>query len=454
MISPISSLTNSPIEERTHGKMIYQLSLLSVPNDYYRIETSYVIDRAAFLSYKRASILPEGLVERIVEQLNKLQIVEADFYSNPEEFYSEYYPFDIELFTIRVTNTNVRNTITTIYNRWFDGSSYATRRIFHKEEYDTYPVILIQPHCREELSVVTRHPDTGRLLRGNDAIGLRQCSKRVLNELDEEAIAFMDRLCNKPLEIKYYRDNENNKIIIRRVNTYTLSSEAKILYVLSKCESANNVADDLLCFIWPGDVYNACSTRFKLTANVQYQAKQTTLSSPNYSAVKGKAVFPWSNPETVDAPSIFLATDTDYDSIRVLEKCCGAVFANRTWSNGGDIWHRGHVCNALRIMGIDGASNLVIDCDAKRAFAKRDDIASNQAEYQEIKEGDTICIVGRKWSLGGDIIPIEQPLKMREILGNLLKPYTDKHKLKTLSPEKQQHFSQLIQTLKETGWNI
>ena len=448
MVFQITEYNNSNIDEQTYGKLIYQLNILATPNVYYKVETSVIIDCASFLSYKQAHIIPDELIEGILKQLNERQIIEADFFLS---FYKDCL-IELNPITVRITNTNVRNAITAIFERWFDGKPYARRKIQHLNDQDTYPAILIQPHRTQELSMITRHPCTGQLMHGGDGIGLVHCSKPVLDEIEENAIALIDRLLNQPCKIIYTRDADNRSITIRRVEPYPMTADARILYVLSKHDYDEEHTEDLLYLIQPEDIASVCGTKYTLTSNMQFSGMDASMS---YATI-GKAVFPWTNPETItDSYSyILLSAEFTAEDIRLLKKCRGAIFAY-----GGITSHGPSICRGLGIKCITGSSELLIDSNSKRASVIINNHNVGTPTYQEIKEGDRICIAGNKWSLNGEIIIDDRyiPASSREVrqkLGSMLKPYTNENVLKKITVAKQIHIAKLIKTMKEVGWKV
>lgn len=450
MISHISHPYSSQIEERMYGKLIYQLSLLSMQNDYYRIETSLIIDCSTFLSYKQSMDLPEGIVQEIVIQLEMLKMVEVDLYPS---FYEDCL-IDPHPITIRVTNTNVRNAITAIYDRWFDGKAYVQRKTRHLKEQDTYPAVLIQPHCAHELSMITRHPRTGKLMHGNDGAGLVHCSKPNLEDIEEKTIASLDMLINKPVKVYYYKEAIKgiNSLTIRRVESYPMTADARINYLFSKVDLNDKAVEDFLCVIQPEDIATICAGKNALTATEQFIG----LDAAPGPAIKGKAVFPWTELSSIPVCPIFLSTDSSPEDIELLKKCHGAIF-----SRGGMTSHGAVFCRGMRVKCITAAYDLIVNFHTKRAFVKiyKNTDPSTIPEYKEIKERDSICISGNKWALGGEIMPSEQFVpssswEVRQKIGSLLKPYTNEGILRNIPIEKQLHIATLIRALKGTGWKI
>lgn len=450
MIFQISNQTSRMIKEQTHGKLIYQLNLLTDTNDGYRIETSLVVDCVTFLSYKETSILPDGLVEKTVHLLEKLGVKKADFYPS---FYEDCL-IDSSPITVRVTNTNVHNALTAIYDRWFDGKPYVQRKIRHLEDKNTYPAVLIQPHYSQEQSMITRHPRTGKLMQGNDGIGIVHCSKSTLNNIEENVISTLDQILSRPFKIYYYADDNHQCLTIRRIVPYPMTADARIFYTLSKHKYDEAHTEDLLCFIQPEDISTFSYRRYLFTSKQQF----TGLDSAGVDGFKGNVVFPWTDPNvliSIESP-VFLSTEAGPEDVEMIKKCRGAVF-----SRGGMTSHGAVICRALGKKCISGSSDLLFDYNLKHAFViirKQNDENAEQ-NYRVIKEGDPICIYADKWSLEGDLIPDDQyiptsTLEARKTIANILKPYTEEKRLESLSLEKQMHIALLIKALKGTGWKL
>ena len=445
MVSLINGLEDHHVEEHSYGLLIHQLYLLSSSNACYRIEPSIIIDNSHFLFYKQTSMLQEDLVEEILGLLDGLQITEVDIFPS---FYKDCM-ISSNPIKIRVSHINLQNAITNIYNRWYDGKSYAQRIVRHLEESETYPAILIQPHRNQELTMITRHPRTGSLMRGSDGRGLVHCSKPIMDEIEENTVEVIDSLIDQPVKI-YYAKETQDCIVIRRVEYYPMTADARVNYAFSKYGNHYEYLGKMINCIQPEDIVTIYTHEYELTVRDQFSGLDV---SPGH-AVKGTAVFPWTDPERITGFSIFMAKEAGPEDISVLKKCCGAVF-----SRGGMTSHAAVVCRKLKIRCICSSWDLWLDDDAKRAFVNKSSQSSESDSfgYQEIREGDPICIAGNKWALGGEIliIPLKKSrLSMENIqkLGGLLKQFANEHVIMTFSQNDQLHIAKLIRALKDTGW--
>lgn len=435
------------IEERKYGKLISRLRLLQKTNDLYKAEKSIVISSDCFSYYRQTNSPSEELVDTTYEELKELKIGEADFFQS----YHENCLVDTNPITIRVTKTNIRNALTAIYERWFDGKAYAQRKIRHLEDKDTYPAILIQPHQSQEFTMITRHPQTGKLMRRDDGRGIVHCSSPILNEDEEKAIEEIDLLLDTPCKIYYYRDKENGILIVRRVETYPMTADARILYNISKYDEKDPHTEQLLCRIDPDDISALSFERFMLAGS---ELQFIGLYAPTSYATKGQAVFPWtSSKKLTDTQAyVFLSNEMHPEDLELLKMCQGAIF-----SSGGLSSHGPSVCRGLGINYILGCDDLVVDRDSRHAYAILDFDESVTQKVQEIMEGDLICMVERKWSLGGEIIPNDQYVpksseEVRQKLRGFLKPFTEEEEMKKLPVNTQIHIAKLIHSMKELGW--
>ena len=443
MVSLINGLENHNIEEQSYGLLIHQLFLLSSPNACYRIEPSIIIDNSHFLFYKQTSILQEGLVEEVLGLLDSLQITEADVYPS---FYKDCLSSSNPI-KIRVSHINIQNAITSIYNRWYDGKSYSQRIVRHLEESETYPAILIQSHRNQELTMITRHPRTGRLMRGSDGMGLVHCTKSIMDELEESTVEAIDSLIDQPVKI-YYAKETQDSIVIRRVEYYPMTADARVNYAFSKYGNHDEYVVKLLNSIQPEDIVTICTNEYELTSRNQFSGLD---ASPGR-AVKGTAVFPWTDPERISGSSIFMAMEAKPEDISVLKKCCGAIF-----SRGGATSHGAVACRGFQIRCICRSQDLWLDNCTKRAFVNNSSQNSMSISFgcQEIREGDPICIAGNKWALGGEVIPLKKSrlsMESRQKFGSLLKQFTNENVLRAFSLNNQLHIAKLIRALKDTGW--
>jgi len=100
---------------------------------------------------------------------------------------------------------------------------------------------------------------------------------------------------------------------------------------------------------------------------------------------------------------------------------------------------------------------LAVDRNSRFAFVIFNNNDTIEKKTQEIKEGDSICMVENKWSLGGEIIPNDQYIPktseaVRLKLGGFLRPFTEEKNMKILPVKTQLHIAKLIRSMKEIGW--
>ena len=416
------------------GKLIYNLKLVSKNQTCFETETSVILDNAEFSEYKRNKTVLESTVSRVVSLLQHLLITRATLYLS---FFEECDVNDQPV-TIRVSSVNIRNAFNELYARWFDAKPYAKRKTRHLADEDTYPSILIQSSSYDEQTTITRHPRTGALLRRADGISLVHCADISLDHSEEIMIKAVDSVLDLPGKIVYTRDPMDGSIIVRRIEEYNLTAQAFLDYLLAKLKAGIFSPEKFLSLLKPEQIASVSAEGYCLTHEIQYEGVQRTRRS----SVMGHACFPWTDISQLPEDPIFIAYDITFVEAEILSKCKGAIFT----SSG--ITHGTVMCSGMDIPCINGVSGLYIGGWNKEALTE---------DKREIHEGDIICILGNRWTLGGMLVPGEKyhAVCSRETLWKIrdvLAPFTEESRLKELSVKEQIHISMLIKYMRGCGW--
>ncbi len=422
------------IDQQSFGKLIYNLNLVSKDRTCYKTEPSVVISNELFRDYRQTQVLPDGIISEIVWLLKHLHITRATLFMS---FFEVCNVMDQPI-TIRVSDVNIRNALIALYVRWFDPKPYAKRKTRHLEEEDTYPAILIQSCSEDEQTTITRHPRTGALLRGADGIRLIHCADTPLDHKEEAMIKAVDSLIDLPGKIIYRRNPGDGEIIVRRVEEYHLTTQALLDCLLAKLESGAFSSEKFLSLLRPENIASVSSRGYCLTHDIQYRGNQVT----DHGSVMGHACFPWTDVDKLTDDAIFISDDVTPGDAHILSKCHGAIFTS------GGITHGSVMCRGMGIPCINRASGLEIDKWYNKAFTE---------DKREIHEGDIICILEDRWTLGGMLVFGEkyQAVCSRETMRKIrdvLAPFTEASKLEMLSVKEQIHISKLIKVMKGCGW--
>ena len=434
MIFLLPCSRNDLIDQKSFGKLIYNLHLVSKNRACYQTEPSVAISNELFRDFRQTQVLPDSTVSEIVLLLNRLHISHATVFMS---FFKECDVTDQPI-SIRVSDVNIRNALIALFARWFDPKPYAKRKIQHLTEKDTYPAILIQSYSDEEKSTITRHPQTGTLLRGADGISLVHCADTPLDNTEEAMIDAVDSLIELPGRIIYRRNRKDGIIIVRRVEEYPLTAQALLDVLLAKHKAGVFSSEKLLSLLKPEYIASVSGQGYCLTHRKQYTGVQIT----DNGSVMGRACFPWTDVDKITEDYILFSDDVmPRDSI-ILSKCKGAIFTSRGRTHGTIM------CRGMDIPCINGVSGLDIDYWDRRVFTE---------DKREIHEGDVVCILKNRWTLGGKLVRGEKyqavcsRQTMRKIR-NVLAPYTEESRLKMLSVSEQIHISKLIEVMKGCGW--
>lgn len=430
MITAFPLERNDYHDESSYGKLICSLCSLSADKAEYHIEPSIIIDNEEFAIFIRTQVIPDNDIKRIIELVQMLNMKQLAIYPS---FYKDCL-VNPEPIIANATPENLQNAFSTLYKRWSSEKSYVQRKIQHIADSDTYPALLIQSNRFVEQKTITRHPRSGKVLEIGDGAGIVHCSK-VVQDIEANMIRAIDDQECSPKRIVYI--NDCNSITIRRLEDYSLTSEANSYYLLSKYENGTFSIEETLYRLSP-DFISRNVNSFELSESIQYRGLQTTPRS----IAEGTACFPWTPLSSLTGESIFLALEASPEDVDAIKKCRAAVF-----SRGGMTSHGAVICRALSIPCISGSRDLVIDWNNNRAYT---------IDMREIHEGDKICILSGRWTLGGNVMPTVQystsctsgTLKK---LKKLLLPYREEKNLMKLPLDLQFHISKLMKAMNGIG---
>ena len=420
------------VQEKKLGKLAFRLNqLASVQNDF-QIEQSMVLTTDCFCDYMDNRFLPDDIVKKCVSLLSQFHADKVDVYLS---VYIDCL-IDDRPKTVSFSYSGIHNAIREFYEGWFDAKPFAQRSVRHLAPSDTYPAILIQPHREHELSTVTINPKTGELMKSGDGRAIVHCSKSELSEDEEKMIKTVDQYLCPPGKIIYFVNPDSREITIRRVLDYPLTAEFRLSNMISKYERGYFSSLETIKTLHPEFI----SEYYGYDVDFGDMIQHTGLAANYNSPVMGKAVFRWSPESFVTENSIWLGSEASPEDILLLKKCLGTIQSRGTMTG-----HAATVCRGLGKPCIVGANDLTIDWKNQKAYTM---------QGEEIKDGDTICISGNKWALGGVIVPAyrsQVSFSIRKKVYSLLQPYFNEQSLKMLPIETQLHISQLINAMKRIG---
>lgn len=434
MIFSIPIIEARQIDIKKIGTVVQELNTLALHSKSISIEPSVILDTGCFEEYQKTRILSDKMVQSCIEQLKKHKFEQVDMYLS---VYKDCM-MDSRPLVVSVSYSTIYNAIVLLYERWFDLKPAAKRTALRIDTSDTFPAILIQSHRDAELSTITCHPKTGKILQNGEGASIVHCSKAILDVNEEEMIKTVDTIITSPRKIFYIQDYDGN-CIIRRTEPYPMTTEARVNHVLDKYMKGALSKLDAVSLILPEDISTIDGNSCILSAKIQHSGISTSVEKP----VIGKAVFQWTNISRITEESVFLADDINPNDVASLKLCAGGIF-----SRGGYSSHASTVCRSLYIPCINSASDLFFDPIYLKAYT---------SYGEKIHEGDRICILNSQWSVGGTIIRNNTFKATRsesemEILCELINSFSDSQILGKLPLDLQFHISKLINVLKKIGW--
>ena len=161
MILSLPIIKTEEADIRRIGTVIHDLNTLVNNSLSIAIEPSFILDTGCFEEYQKKRILPDLIVQNCEKQFKKHNFNQMDMYLS---VYKDCM-MNITPITVSVSYSTLYNAIVSLYERWYDLKPRAKRTSLRLNPSDTYPAILFQPHRETELTTLTRHPKTGKLLQ-------------------------------------------------------------------------------------------------------------------------------------------------------------------------------------------------------------------------------------------------------------------------------------------------
>lgn len=427
-------------DSRLYGETIFRLSQLTHKISEKNIADTIVLSSDFFERYIENRCINEDIITDCINQLEIININEDVDIVVSMSVYKEC-NINNESITTKANYTGIKNALTSIYERWFDGKPYSYRIAHKMKKEDTYPSIYIQPYSHSELfSMVTRQPRSGELMSKVKSWNLVHCTNPLQGKDERNLIASIDTVFALPQKIYFYYDKPSQDIIITSLGNYPMTPNAYIGCLIEK--HRNKLIDDkyFIEHINESDIikfegYALCS---------QHIYKGLGLSS---GYANGKAIFYFSDLKKIlqdnDSNYIFFGIECSHEDIDILKNCKGAIF-----TYGGMTSHAGVICRALGVPAIS-YSDIIFD--------KVNNMILTDTET--IKEGDEIYISASEkyWSKNGRLEALYKPLIDEHPLLYVLdtmKRFRNEAKLSYCNIDFQYHFATIIRALKKAGYDI
>lgn len=149
---------------KIYGETIFRLSQAAHKISFESISDTIILSSDYFKSYIQYRCIDSAVIDDCVNQLKSINIEEN---MDVMVSISVYKGCNInsDSITTKANSMGIKNAITSIYERWFDGKPYSYRIAHKMKKEDTYPSIFIQPYFQSELySMITRQPSSGELM--------------------------------------------------------------------------------------------------------------------------------------------------------------------------------------------------------------------------------------------------------------------------------------------------
>lgn len=425
---------------KIYGETIFRLSQAAHKIPFENISDTIILSSDCFKSYIQDRCIDPALIIDCVNQLKSINIEENMDITVSISVY-KVCNINSDSITTKANYIGIKNAITSIYERWFDGKPYSYRIAHKMPKEDTYPSIYIQPCFQTELySMITRQPSSGELMSNVTLWNLVHCTCPLQGENERNLVSAIDTIFPLPQKIYFYYDQSSKDIIITSLGNYPMTKNAYIGCLIEK--HRNKLIDDkcLIEHINESDII-----KFEgYTLSSQHIYKGFGIS-PGYA--NGKAIFYFSDFKKLlqddDSDYIFFGIESSYEDIDILKKCKGAIF-----TRGGMTSHAGVICRGLRVPAISYS---------KIKFDKVNNMVITDAET--IKEGDEICISSHEncWSKNGRFENLYKPhLNDHPLLYilDIMKRFRNEASFSCCSIDFQCHFATIIRALKKAGYDI
>ena len=425
---------------KIYGETIFRLSQAAHKISFESISDTIILSSDYFKSYIQYRCIDSAVIDDCVNQLKSINIEEN---MDVMVSISVYKGCNInsDSITTKANSMGIKNAITSIYERWFDGKPYSYRIAHKMKKEDTYPSIFIQPYFQAELySMITRQPSSGELMSNVTLWNFVHCTCPLQGNNERNLVSAIDTIFSLPQKIYFYYDKSSKNIIITSLDNYPMTRNAYIGCLIEK--HRNKLIDDK-CFI--EHINESDIIKFEgYTLSSQHIYKGLGVS-PGYA--NGKAVFYFSDFEKIlrddNENYIFFAIELSPEHIDILEHCKGAIFVR-----GGLTSHAAVVCRGLGVSAIAG-SNIIFDEDNNIVLT----------DFETIKEGDEICISAHEnyWCKNGRFESLYRPnIDEHPLLYILdtMKKFRNEINMSSCSVDFQCHFATIIRALKKAGHEI
>lgn len=431
---------NCVTDLKLYGETIFRLSQVAHKISVTNISDTIVLSSEYFKNYIQNRCIDSKLVEDCINQLRLIKITDDTEVVFSISVYKEC-NINSNPITSKANYTGIKNAITSIYERWFDGKPYSYR-IAHKiRNEDTFPSVYIQPCPKSEIySMITRQPSSGELMSNVKSWNLVHCTDPLPDKETRNFIPKIDSIFAAPQKIYFYYEKMSRNIVVTRLSNYPMTRNA---YIGSLIEKHHDKLINDKCFIEHIDESDVMRfVGYTLSSKYNYNG---LCISPGYA--NGKAMFYFSDFTKILQENyenyIFFANEFSPEHINILERCKGAIF-----SCGGMTSHGATYCRSMGVPAI-AYSRIVFDEEKETVLT----------DFETINEGDEIYISAHEnyWCKNGSFEAIYKPNvdehPLQYVL-DIMKNFRCEVELSSCSIDFQCHFATIIQALRKVGYDI
>jgi|GEM_PF-1727266 len=433
-------------DSKEYGETIYRLSKINKKESSIIPCDTIVLSSAHFQTYIDNRYVDESIISDCICQLRQIGLSDNNRIDIAYSFLKEC---NVDSNPI-VTNANsacIRNAITELYERWFDGKPYSFRIAHKMKKEDTFPSIYIQPHQEQIYSLITRHPSSGKLIFFDDWLHLVHCSIPSMQSIEKKLVSLVDIVFLCPQKIYFFYDNNRydggiNRLVIKKMEDYHMTRNAYLSTLIEKHRQKWITDEELINNIRPEDIVSFQG--YRLFA--QYLYKSFGLS---YGKAQGKAIFLNSDWERINLSSnnqyILFAEFFRPEDFEKVKKCAGIILVRP-----GITSHEGVFCR--------GQGLPAITCNMISINNKTNTVTTGQ---ETIREGDDIylsCSCEKAvWGKNGMFEPIyslsveDNPIQYLIVV---CKQLSNASSLLSQSMDFQIHLASLLHALKLAGYTI
>ena len=432
----IDCLNNSKL----YGETIFRLSQVVHKTSVVDISDTIVLPSNFFQSYIENRYIDTEIISDCINKLRSINISDDMDIVIALSVYKDC-NMNSNTITTKATSVCIKNALTSIYERWFDGKPYSYRIAHKMKKEDTYPSIYIQSFSNSNIfSMITRQPSSGELMSNVESWRLVHCTVPHQSENERKIISEIDSIFALPQKIYLYYENMTQKIFITGLCDYPMTRNAYIDCLIEK--HRNKIISDQLFIesINESDVIRFVG--YTLSSQHSYRGFSV---SPGYA--HGKAVFYFSHWEKalgdINGDYVFFAIEHLPEHIEIMKHCKGAIF-----QRGGLSSHGAVACRGLGVSAIID-SNITFDEENNRILTA----------FETVNEGDDICISSNEgyWCKNGTFEPtyklniVDHPLLY---VLETMKRIRNKSDFSSCDIGFQLHFANIIRALKKVGYDI